>query len=100
MIQMRFVLPESAMSSTAEKALSDALKLPPEDRLRIARELWNSLPEESQFEFDEEFWAEMERRDREMDTDPAASLTHEEVMNSVREAIRCVSATTTAPDKN
>lgn len=33
------------MSSAAEKTLAEALQLPPEERWRIARELWNSLPE-------------------------------------------------------
>jgi putative addiction module component (TIGR02574 family) len=80
------------MSSTTEKVLAEGLQLPPEDRRRIAEELWNSLPEESRFEFDDEFWAEMERRDREMNEDPSMALTHEEVMASVEEAIRQVAA--------
>jgi putative addiction module component (TIGR02574 family) len=88
------------MSTVAERVLSEGLQLPPDDRRRIAQELWNSLPEESQLEFDEEFLEEMDRRDQEMDVNPEACLTHEEVMASVREAIRCVSATTMLPDKN
>lgn len=88
------------MSTMADKTLSDALGLPPEDRLRIAQELWNSLPEESQFEFDEEFWAEMDRRQQELKDHPEIALTHEEVMESIEEAIRCVSVTTQEHAKN
>lgn len=88
------------MVASVEKTLSDALQLPTEDRQRIARELWDSLPPEAQFEFDHEFWAEMDRRRIELEQHPERALTHEEVMASVEEAIRCVSATTPAPAKN
>jgi putative addiction module component (TIGR02574 family) len=68
------------MSTTAEQVLQAGLQLPVEDRKRIVRELWNSLPDESQFEFDEGFWAEMERRQQELKDHPEIALTHEEVM--------------------
>jgi putative addiction module component (TIGR02574 family) len=86
--------------SAAENVLKQGLQLPPEDRLRIAQQLWESLPAENQFEFDDEFWAEMDRRRVELEQHPERALTHEEVMASVEEAIRCVSATTPAPAKN
>lgn len=76
------------MLSAAEKTLSEALQLPVEDRKRIAQELWDSLPVEAQYEFDDEFWAEMKRREQEMNEHPERSLTHEEVMASVREVLR------------
>lgn len=79
------------MTSAAEKILAESLQLPLEDRRRIARELWNGLPEESQFEFDDEFWEEMDRRHKELEEHPEIALTHEKVMANVREAIRRVS---------
>ena len=47
-------------------------------------------PDANAFGFDEEFWAEMERRHRELDENSSLALTHEEVRDSVREAIESV----------
>jgi putative addiction module component (TIGR02574 family) len=92
---------ENSMSAAAEKILAEGLQLPVAERKHIVQELWNSLPESEIEEWDDpEFWAEMDRRDREMDAHPEKSLTHEEVMASVREAIRCASDTMTAREKN
>jgi len=47
-------------------------------------------PDLDEYESDEEFWAEMDRREKEMNDHPERSLTHEEVMASVRDSIRQV----------
>jgi putative addiction module component (TIGR02574 family) len=51
-------------------------------------------PDTAPYESDEAFWAEIERRHRELDENPSLALTHEEVMASVDEAIRSVSMAT------
>ena len=60
-------------------ALTDqALALPPEQRFELAQRLWTSV--EGQFDSDEALFAEISRRDAEIEDRTAQTFSHEQVM--------------------
>lgn len=60
--------------------LSDLLKLSPAERIQLAQDLWDSIPEEfSGLPLSEEQRAELDRRLAEHEQDPASALSHGEV---------------------
>jgi putative addiction module component (TIGR02574 family) len=60
--------------------LSDLLKLSPAERIQLAQDLWDSIPEEfSELPLSEEERAELERRLAEHELDPSSALSHEVV---------------------
>ena len=68
-------------------ALTDqALALPPEQRFELAQRLWISV--EGQLESDEALFAEIARRDAEIESGKAQTYSHEEV---IRDAARKLS---------
>jgi putative addiction module component (TIGR02574 family) len=60
---------------------SQVLALPPEQRVELAQRLWASV--EGQLEEHEAFFAELERRNAEMDAGTVRTYSHEEVMREV-----------------
>lgn len=86
------------MTQAAQDILKQALELAPDDRLTVAQTLWDSVAPEQQppISIDEEFIAELERRDAEIESGAVTPLTHEELMASVRKALECRRATTLA----
>ena len=67
---------------------TEALKLHPKERARLAEKLLESLEDLSEKEH-EPVWAdEAERRDKQMDSDPSASTPTDEVFREVRSNLR------------
>jgi putative addiction module component (TIGR02574 family) len=60
-----------------------ALALPEGDRAQLAHSLMASLPDD--VAYDVEGWLEADRRSAEMDADPSACMTWEEVQAKMRE---------------
>ncbi len=69
------------------ETVEQALRLPDSSRAKLADKLIASLP--SPFVGEDDDWVEEAlRRDREMDENPDAVMTHEEFFTSLREHIR------------
>jgi putative addiction module component (TIGR02574 family) len=73
------------MSPNLDSLTSQALALPVEQRFELAQRLWQSV--EGQLDEDEELFAEIARRDAEMDMGIAQTYSHEEVMRDARKAL-------------
>lgn len=65
--------------------ISQAMSLPPEQRIELAEKLWASVEEKP--EEDEELFAEIDRRDSEMQSGASRTYSHEEVMRDVKKAL-------------
>ncbi len=68
-----------------------ALALPPEERAELAQSLWVSLDNHplDVSEDEKAFREELLRRDEEMNSNPSACFSHEEVMAEARRRIGC-----------
>lgn len=78
------------MSPQLDQLTAQALALEPEDRLKLAQRLWDSIvPSAATLpdDIDEELLAEFWRRDAEIETGNAKTFSHEEVMEAARKAI-------------
>jgi putative addiction module component (TIGR02574 family) len=73
------------MSPTLDSLTNQALALPVEQRYELVQRLWESM--EGQLDEDEELFAEIARRDAEMDIQSAQTYSHEEVMREARKAL-------------
>ncbi len=73
---------------TSSGIVDAALSLPDSERAEIALRMLESLPPVEPGATDDELVMEAETRDREMDQDPAASLSHKELMDSLRSRFR------------
>jgi putative addiction module component (TIGR02574 family) len=71
------------MSTDFDTLANQALSLPPEQRFELAQRLWVSV--ETQIDEDEELFAEIARRDAEMEYGKARTYTHEEVMRDAQQ---------------
>ena len=72
------------MKKQVEKLQTEALKLDPKNRARLAETLLQSLEELSDEE-NEEIWSEeAERRDSELDADPNLARSANEVLHNAR----------------
>jgi putative addiction module component (TIGR02574 family) len=61
-------------------SLFDLFKLTPAERIQLAQDLWDSIPEESELPtLSEEQKQELERRLAAHDQDPSSAVSHEEV---------------------
>ena len=69
----------------ASDLLADVLRLPAEERARLARELIRSLDGEPADDAAEAWDAEIERRGAELDRDAAATMTLDEYRDHVRQ---------------
>jgi putative addiction module component (TIGR02574 family) len=76
----------SAMTSSYETVLNDALHLPLEERSRIATRLIESMDEDD-FELSSAWQAEVERRIASIKEGTATLLSHDEAMASVRQKL-------------
>lgn len=68
----------------ATDILADILRLPPEERARLARELIRSLDGETDADAAQAWDAEIERRGAEVDSGTAATMTLDEYRSHVR----------------
>lgn len=64
---------------TADQVISDAVSLPPSDRLRIAQAIWDSLPEDAYPAPGPEFKAELDRRMAIYREHPESGMTIDEL---------------------
>jgi putative addiction module component (TIGR02574 family) len=67
------------MTATTKSLLESALALPEAERMAMAEALWQSLPVDAEELEDEAFADELERRSEEMDRDPSASISWEDL---------------------
>jgi putative addiction module component (TIGR02574 family) len=73
------------MSANLDSLTSQVLALPPEQRLVLAQRLWESM--EGQVDEDDELFAEIARRDAEMDAGSVQTYSHDQVMRDARETL-------------
>lgn len=73
------------MSMSIDTLTAAALSLPPDQRFELAQRLWESV--EGQLDEDDELFAEIERRDAEIESGAVQTLSHEEVMREVRKTL-------------
>jgi putative addiction module component (TIGR02574 family) len=73
------------MSPTFDALTAHALALPPDQRFELAQRLWESVA--GQLDENEELFAEIARRDAEMDRSAVRTFSHEEVMRDARKAL-------------
>ncbi|HEY4394530.1 MAG TPA: addiction module protein [Polyangia bacterium] len=77
------------MSGVAKKILESALSLPPEDRERIADELWDSLEHGDDETSVEKAWEEeIARRSKEIDEGRAELVSWDEVKAEIAKRLR------------
>lgn len=78
------------MTDRATDISRHALSLPIGERIEIAQQLWQSLPDPNSEETaDPHLLEEIRRRDAELADGTACGRTHDEVMESMRRAIEC-----------
>lgn len=73
------------MSTNFDALASDALSLPPEQRIVLAQRLWDSI--EGYMEEDDELLSEIDRRVAELDSGAVKTYSHEEVMQRLRKVL-------------
>jgi putative addiction module component (TIGR02574 family) len=73
------------MFRDAESVMQDALQLPPEDRLRLADRIYESVPED---DVARAWLDEVERRDAEWDAGTAEGVELDEVLREARAKLR------------
>ncbi|TLD70327.1 addiction module antitoxin RelB [Phragmitibacter flavus] len=72
------------MTSAAETLLENALRLPLEERCRIATRLIESVDEEDDLDLSPEWQAEIDRRVESVRNGTAKLVPHEEVITSLK----------------
>ena len=75
------------MSPQFDQLTTQALALSPEERAELAQVLWDSVDGLNDDE-DEELFAEIERRDAEIESGAVQTFSHEEVMRHAQQAIK------------
>jgi putative addiction module component (TIGR02574 family) len=73
------------MSANLDDLTAQAMALSPQQRCELAERLWLSV--EGQIDEDEALFAEIARRDAEMESGTVKMYSHEEVMRKAREAL-------------
>jgi putative addiction module component (TIGR02574 family) len=73
------------MVSNLDALTAQALSLPPDERFELAQRLWVSVGRE--IEADEALFAEIARRDGEIEADAAPTFSHDEVMRDARKTL-------------
>lgn len=75
---------------TARKVLSEAMKLPPSERMGVARELLDSIDvdDEPDFELSPELERELDRISKEIDEHPERCIPFEQVEKELDELMR------------
>lgn len=74
------------MSPTFDTLTTQALALPPEQRIELAHRLWQSI--EGQVEEDEELFAEIARRDAEMESGAVVPIPFDQAMREIRDSLK------------
>jgi putative addiction module component (TIGR02574 family) len=74
------------MSPNLDSLTSQALALPVEQRFELAQRLWQSV--EGQLDEDEELFAEIARRDAEMDAGAVKPIPFDQAMREIRDSLQ------------
>jgi putative addiction module component (TIGR02574 family) len=74
------------MSPSLDSLTNQCLALPLDQRLELTQRLWQSL--EGQVEEDEELFAEIERRDAEIESGAVMPIPYGEAMQQIRESLQ------------
>jgi putative addiction module component (TIGR02574 family) len=75
----------TSVSPDLDTLTTQGLSLPPEQRCELAQRLWLSV--EAAIDEEEELFAEIARRDAEMESGTFRTYTHEEVMRGARQGL-------------
>jgi putative addiction module component (TIGR02574 family) len=73
------------MSPNLDSLTTQALALPLDQRVELVQRLWQSM--EGQIEEDESLFAEIARRDAEMNQRSARTYSHEEVLRDAKKIL-------------
>jgi putative addiction module component (TIGR02574 family) len=74
------------MSPSLDALTAQALALPPEQRFELAQRLWKSV--EDQYGEDEQLFAEIARRDAEMESGHLKPIPYDQAMREIRDALK------------
>ena len=74
------------MTPTFDSLSAQALALPAEQRLELAQRLWQSV--EPPADEDEELFAEIARRDAEVDAGKVAPIPFEQAIREIRDSLK------------
>ena len=74
---------------TTEELIADAMALPLSERVSLAQALWESIDAGLLESDQDEAIREAIRRDEELLSGKVVGLTHEEVMEAARQALKC-----------
>jgi len=74
---------------TTEQLIADAMALPLAERVSLAQALWESINAGLQDADEAGALTEAIQRDRELSSGKVIGLTHEEVMQAARRALKC-----------
>ena len=86
MVDIRFPLRYRGFMTFPDLA-SEALKLPPDERARLAEALLESLDELTAEENEKLWLEEARRRDRELDDDPKSAIPADEAFRQIRKRL-------------
>lgn len=73
------------MSPQFDQLTTQALALSPEERVELAQRLWDSV--DCLTDDDAELFAEIERREAEIESGKVELISHEEVMRNLRKVV-------------
>ncbi len=77
------------MSPQLDYLTTEALALPPEDRLTLAQRLWQSVGRwVEDDEIDPELIAEIERREAEIESGAVKPIPYDQAMREIRESLK------------
>jgi putative addiction module component (TIGR02574 family) len=74
------------MSPTLDTLTAQALALPPDQRFELAQRLWESV--ESQLDEDEELFAEIARRDAQIEAGEVKPIPFDQAMREIRDSLK------------
>jgi putative addiction module component (TIGR02574 family) len=74
------------MLPSLDSLTNQCLALPLDQRLELTQRLWQSL--EGQFDEDEELFAEIERRDAEIESGAVKPIPYDKAMQQIRESLQ------------
>jgi putative addiction module component (TIGR02574 family) len=74
------------MSPSLDNLMTQCLALPLEQRVELTQRLWQSL--EGQLDEDDELFAEIARREAEVESGAAKPLPYDEAMRQIRESLQ------------
>jgi putative addiction module component (TIGR02574 family) len=74
------------MSPNLENLTTECLALPLDQRVELTQRLWQSL--EGQLDEDAELFAEIERRDAELESGAVKPIPYDDAMRQIRESLQ------------